>query len=289
MAEPENGSWPLAEALARVGDRWALLVVEALLGGPQRFNDLLGQIPGTAANMRPGRRVSPGCGATSSDRKPYHKAHPAVSRSPHDRELRIRGGFRHLAASRAIPHTTGSDPYLAPCHRASTSATVTSSSRRSRSAGPAASNSKVHQASPCLWTSVSSTKHPGSSPGSKGRAWICPAADENRLIRLCTRTQLAAAAPPWLSAPLGKDHFCQNSVRPRARPATSRIPGLPRAAWGDRWLLTAVRGHLGDTHWARSYCVVPVLSDPASLHGTGTTLLLCCHAVCRATGPRDVS
>jgi hypothetical protein len=24
-------------------------VVEALLGGPQRFNDLLGQIPGTAA------------------------------------------------------------------------------------------------------------------------------------------------------------------------------------------------------------------------------------------------
>jgi DNA-binding HxlR family transcriptional regulator len=49
MAEPENGSSPLAEALARVGDRWTLLVVEALLGGPQRFNDLLGQIPGIAA------------------------------------------------------------------------------------------------------------------------------------------------------------------------------------------------------------------------------------------------
>jgi hypothetical protein len=42
MAEPENGSSPLAEALASVGDRWTLLVVEALLGGPQRFNDLLG-------------------------------------------------------------------------------------------------------------------------------------------------------------------------------------------------------------------------------------------------------
>ena len=51
MAEPENGSSPLAEALARVGDRWTLLVVEALLGGPQRFNDLLGQIPGIAANI----------------------------------------------------------------------------------------------------------------------------------------------------------------------------------------------------------------------------------------------
>ena len=51
MAEQENGSSPLAEALARVGDRWTLLVVEALLGGPQRFNDLLGQIPGLAANI----------------------------------------------------------------------------------------------------------------------------------------------------------------------------------------------------------------------------------------------
>ena len=51
MAEPQNGSSPLAEALASVGDRWTLLVVEALLGGPQRFNDLLGQIPGIAANI----------------------------------------------------------------------------------------------------------------------------------------------------------------------------------------------------------------------------------------------
>jgi DNA-binding HxlR family transcriptional regulator len=42
---------PLAEALARVGDRWTLLVVEALLPGPRRFNDLLGQIPGIAANI----------------------------------------------------------------------------------------------------------------------------------------------------------------------------------------------------------------------------------------------
>jgi DNA-binding HxlR family transcriptional regulator len=44
-------SSPLAEALATVGDRWTLLVVEALLEGPRRFNDLLGQIPGIAANI----------------------------------------------------------------------------------------------------------------------------------------------------------------------------------------------------------------------------------------------
>ena len=51
MAESEHGSSPLAEALARVGDRWTLLVVEALLAGPRRFNDLLSQIPGIAANI----------------------------------------------------------------------------------------------------------------------------------------------------------------------------------------------------------------------------------------------
>src|SRR5579859_8119596 len=51
MAEFEPDSTPLAEALARVGDRWTLLVVEALLPGPRRFNDLLSQIPGIAANI----------------------------------------------------------------------------------------------------------------------------------------------------------------------------------------------------------------------------------------------
>ena len=52
MAEREELALsPLAEALARVGDRWTLLVVEALLGGPRRFNDLLSQIPGIAANI----------------------------------------------------------------------------------------------------------------------------------------------------------------------------------------------------------------------------------------------
>ena len=42
---------PLEEALARVGDRWALLLVEALLAGPRRFNDLIGDLPGIAPNI----------------------------------------------------------------------------------------------------------------------------------------------------------------------------------------------------------------------------------------------
>jgi DNA-binding HxlR family transcriptional regulator len=42
---------PLAEALEAVGDRWTLLLVEALLDGPLRFNDLQAHVPGIAANI----------------------------------------------------------------------------------------------------------------------------------------------------------------------------------------------------------------------------------------------
>ena len=42
---------PLAEALAAVGDRWTLLVVEALLAGPLRFNELQERTEGIAPNI----------------------------------------------------------------------------------------------------------------------------------------------------------------------------------------------------------------------------------------------
>jgi DNA-binding HxlR family transcriptional regulator len=42
---------PLARAVERVGDRWTLLVVDALLGGPRRFNDLLETVTGIAPNV----------------------------------------------------------------------------------------------------------------------------------------------------------------------------------------------------------------------------------------------
>jgi DNA-binding HxlR family transcriptional regulator len=42
---------PLADALIHVGDRWTLLVVQALLAGPRRFKELLEEIPGIAANI----------------------------------------------------------------------------------------------------------------------------------------------------------------------------------------------------------------------------------------------
>jgi len=42
---------PLEAALARVGDRWSLLVVNALLGGPRRFGELEADLPGIASNV----------------------------------------------------------------------------------------------------------------------------------------------------------------------------------------------------------------------------------------------
>jgi DNA-binding HxlR family transcriptional regulator len=41
----------LAEAVGRVGDRWSLLVVDALLDGPQRFGDLEAAVEGVAPNV----------------------------------------------------------------------------------------------------------------------------------------------------------------------------------------------------------------------------------------------
>jgi len=41
----------LADALARVGDRWSLLVIAALLDGPKRFGELQRDVPGIAPNV----------------------------------------------------------------------------------------------------------------------------------------------------------------------------------------------------------------------------------------------
>jgi DNA-binding HxlR family transcriptional regulator len=45
------GATPLEAALDRVGDRWSLLLVEALLDGPRRFSELQSSVPGIAPNI----------------------------------------------------------------------------------------------------------------------------------------------------------------------------------------------------------------------------------------------
>jgi DNA-binding HxlR family transcriptional regulator len=51
MPETSAAHAPLDEAVARVGDRWTLLIVQALLVGSRRFNDLLDALPGIAPNV----------------------------------------------------------------------------------------------------------------------------------------------------------------------------------------------------------------------------------------------
>ena len=46
-----TGPSALDEAVARVGDRWTLLLVQALLEGPRRFNELQEALPGIAPNV----------------------------------------------------------------------------------------------------------------------------------------------------------------------------------------------------------------------------------------------
>jgi DNA-binding HxlR family transcriptional regulator len=42
---------PLVEAVERVGDRWTLLIVDALMAGPRRFNELSQDVAGIAPNI----------------------------------------------------------------------------------------------------------------------------------------------------------------------------------------------------------------------------------------------
>jgi DNA-binding HxlR family transcriptional regulator len=61
---------PLVDALLRVGDRWSLLVVDALLDGPKRFNELSRSIAGIAPNILTDRlRRLESAGVTASE--PY--------------------------------------------------------------------------------------------------------------------------------------------------------------------------------------------------------------------------
>jgi DNA-binding HxlR family transcriptional regulator len=47
---PDDAS-PLHHALDRIGDKWSLLLIAALLDGPARFGDLQAAVPGIAPNI----------------------------------------------------------------------------------------------------------------------------------------------------------------------------------------------------------------------------------------------
>ncbi len=91
---------PLAEALQRVGDRWSFLVVDALLGGPQRFNDLSRSVTGIAPNILTDRlRRLEGSGVVVSE---------AYSERPLRHVYRLTDEGRELAGVLRLLTTWGS-------------------------------------------------------------------------------------------------------------------------------------------------------------------------------------
>src|ERR1700739_4982848 len=113
MAESELEPSPLAEALARVGDRWTLLVVEALLPGPHRFNELLSLIPGIAANILSER-------LKRLERDGLLVARPYSDRPPRA-EYQLTAEGRDLAGALRLLTYWGAghaDPAQAPAHQA---------------------------------------------------------------------------------------------------------------------------------------------------------------------------
>jgi DNA-binding HxlR family transcriptional regulator len=87
---------PLEAAVARVGDRWTLLVVEALLEEPLRFNELTERVRGIAPNILTSR-------LRGLERDGLVLAHPYSSRPPRfvyeltDSGRELAGALRLLA------------------------------------------------------------------------------------------------------------------------------------------------------------------------------------------------
>lgn len=94
--QPSQPRSALDAALERVGDRWSLLVVEALLAGPRRFNDLLAAVPGIAANILTDRlrRLEAGRVITA---RPYSQRPPRVAYGLTDDGRELAGVLRLLA------------------------------------------------------------------------------------------------------------------------------------------------------------------------------------------------
>jgi len=82
---------PLELALERVGDRWSLLLVEALLDGPRRFGELSDGIAGIAPNILTSR-------LRSLEREGVLVARPYSDRPPRV-EYSLTGAGRDLAGA----------------------------------------------------------------------------------------------------------------------------------------------------------------------------------------------
>jgi DNA-binding HxlR family transcriptional regulator len=112
---------PLDEALRRVGDRWSLLVVEALLAGPRRFGELLAGLDGLAPNILSRRlKALEGDGlltAAPYSQRPYRVAYALTAEGAElasALRLLAQWGAQHAVAGAApLHHATCGTPVQA--------------------------------------------------------------------------------------------------------------------------------------------------------------------------------
>ncbi|HUH16745.1 MAG TPA: helix-turn-helix domain-containing protein, partial [Methylomirabilota bacterium] len=96
---------PLAAALERVGDRWSLLLIEALLDGPRRFGELSEDVAGIAPNIL-SERLKRLEGERVLRATPYSERPPRYTYALTDEGLELAGVLRLLAdwGSRGSAH-----------------------------------------------------------------------------------------------------------------------------------------------------------------------------------------
>ena len=96
---------PLAAALERVGDRWSLLLIEALLDGPRRFGELSEAVAGIAPNIL-AERLRRLEGERVVRAVPYSERPPRFTYGLTDEGLELAGVLRLLAdwGSRGSAH-----------------------------------------------------------------------------------------------------------------------------------------------------------------------------------------
>ena len=103
-------------ALHRVGDRWSLLLVEALLGGPRRFGELLDDLDGLAPNILSNRLKALEAEGLLAAR-PYSDRPRRVTYVLTASGAELAGALRLLAQWGAVA-VTAVDPTRPPLHHA---------------------------------------------------------------------------------------------------------------------------------------------------------------------------
>lgn len=114
MPTPARRTQPVSAldaALHRVGDRWSLLLVEALLVGPRRFGELLERLDGLAPNILSSRlkalEAEGVLAARPYSRRPYRVAYALTASG-----AELAGALRLLAQWGSL----GSAAETAPLH-----------------------------------------------------------------------------------------------------------------------------------------------------------------------------